>query len=101
MEDREAIQRLQYQYGFYLNNRMWHEIVDLFAEDGPSIQIGRRGTYIGKERIFHFMHEMLGQGRWGLLKDEIINHIQLQIASLPRRGHAQWLRAIHRRGRAQ
>jgi len=79
VEDREAIRRLQYQYGFYLDNRMWREVTDLFADETPSIEIGRRGTYVGKERIYVFMQEVLGQGRWGLLKNEIINHVQLQM----------------------
>ena len=79
VEDREAIERLQNQYGFYLDNRMWGEVGELFAEEGASIEIGRRGNYLGKERIHRFLHEVLGQGRWGLLKDEIINHIQLQM----------------------
>lgn len=79
MEDRDAIQRLQNMYGFYIDNRMWPELAELFAEDGASIEIGRRGNYIGKERIYRFLEDVLGGGRWGLLKDEIINHIQLQM----------------------
>lgn len=79
VEDREAIERLQNQYGFYLDNRMWREVGELFAENGASIEIGRRGNYLGKHRVHRFLHEVLGQGRWGLLKDEIINHIQLQM----------------------
>jgi hypothetical protein len=79
VEDRDAIERLQNQYGFYLDNRMWDEVADLFCDDAPSIEIGRRGNYIGKPRVRRFLHEVLGQGRWGLLRDEIINHIQLQM----------------------
>lgn len=78
VEDREAIERLQYQYGFYLDNRMWDEIVELFADTAPSIEIGQRGSYVGKARMRRFLCEVLGGGRWGLLKDEIIHHIQLQ-----------------------
>jgi hypothetical protein len=79
VDDRQAIERLQYQYGYYLDNRMWREVGDLFCEEGASIEIGRRGNYLGKDRIHRFLHEVLGQGRWGLVKDEIINHIQLQM----------------------
>lgn len=81
VEDRDEIERLQYQYGFYLDNRMWREIVDLFCDDDPSIEIGRRGSYVGKPRMQRFFTEVLGGGRWGLLKDEIINHIQLQMVT--------------------
>ena len=78
LEDRAAIERLQYQYGFYMDNRMVHELADLFTDDEPSIEIGRRGSYVGKERVRRFLIDVLCQGRWGLLRDEIINHIQLQ-----------------------
>jgi len=79
VEDRDAIQRLQNIYGYYIDNRMWRELADLFADQDASIEIGRRGNYIGKERIFRFLRDVLGGGRWGLLKHEIINHIQLQM----------------------
>lgn len=82
LEDKDAITRLQYQYGYYIDNRMWDAMVGLFADDSPlggaEIEIGQRGTYVGKARIHRFLEEVLGGGRWGLSKDEIIHHIQLQ-----------------------
>ena len=91
VEDREAVQRLQNNWGYLLDNRMFAELADLFAEDTPSIEIGRRGTYVGKARIHRFLEDVLGGGRWGLLKQEIINHIQLQfiITVDPDRVHAK------------
>jgi len=77
-EDRQEIERLQYIYGYYIDNRMWAEMAALFCEDTPSIEIGRRGRYIGKARVLRFLSEVLGGGRWGLLRNEIINHLQLQ-----------------------
>lgn len=79
VEDRDAIERLQNQYGFYIDNRMWDEMLALFADESPSIEIGQRGNYVGKLRIGGFLTDILGGGRWGLLKDEIIHHIQLQM----------------------
>jgi hypothetical protein len=78
LEDEREIARIQNIYGFYLDNRMWREIADLFAEDGE-IEIGRRGAYRGRERVHRFLEEVLGQGRWGLAREEIINHVQLQM----------------------
>ncbi len=77
-EDRQEIERLQYVYGYYIDNRMWDEMADLFCERSPSIEIGRRGRYVGKARIRRFLVEVLGGGRWGLVRHEIINHMQLQ-----------------------
>jgi hypothetical protein len=79
VEDREAIERLQNNWGYLIDNRMFDQMVGLFCDDTPSIEIGRRGTYVGKDRIHRFLLEVLGGGRWGLLKNEIINHMQLQL----------------------
>jgi hypothetical protein len=78
LEDEREIARLQNIYGFYLDNRMWGEIAALFCEDGE-IEIGRRGGYRGRVRVRRFLEQVLGQGRWGLLENEIIHHIQLQM----------------------
>lgn len=78
VEDREAIVRLQYQYGYYIDNRMWEEMAALFADGPCEMEIGQRGVYIGRDRILPFLRDVLGGGRRGLLRDEIIHHIQLQ-----------------------
>jgi hypothetical protein len=79
LQDKDEIQRLQFAYGFLLDNRMFREIADLFADEGAWIEIGGRGRYCGEERIHRFLLEVLGDGRWGLLKDEVINHVQQQM----------------------
>lgn len=78
LEDCAAIERLQYQYGYFMDNRMFDEMVDLFTDDAPWMEIGQRGRYIGKLRIARFLLEVLGAGRWGLLRNEVINHVQMQ-----------------------
>ena len=78
LEDRTAIERLQYAYGYFIDNRMFREMADLFCDEGSWIEIGQRGRYCGKERIHRFLLEVLGDGRWGLLRDEVINHVQQQ-----------------------
>lgn len=94
MEDRAAIERLQYQYGYYIDNRMWAEMSALFCDDAPEIEIGQRGVYVGKERINRFLEQVLGGGRRGLLKDEIIHHIQMQpIVTLDKGGETASCRA--------
>lgn len=79
LQDKDEIQRLQFAYGFLLDNRMFREIADLFATQDAWMEIGGRGRYLGKERIHRFLLEVLGEGRWGLLKDEVINHVQQQM----------------------
>lgn len=79
LEDRNAIERLQFAYGYYLDNRMFDEVAGLFADEGAWIEIGERGRYHGKDNVRCFLHEVLGGGRWGLLKNEVINHVQQQL----------------------
>lgn len=79
LEDKDEIRRLQYCYGYFMDNRMFREMVDLFADHGAWMEIGGRGRYEGRERIHAFLLEVLGDGRWGLLKDEVINHVQQQL----------------------
>jgi len=91
LQDKHEIERLQYCYGFFIDNRMFREMADLFADEGAWIEIGGRGRYHGKERIHQFLHEVLGEGRWGLAKDEAINHVQQQLLITvdPDRQHAR------------
>jgi hypothetical protein len=91
LQDKDEIERLQYSYGFFIDNRMFREMADLFADAGAYMEIGGRGLYRGKERIHQFLLEVLGEGRWGLARDEVINHVQQQmlITVDPGRLHAR------------
>ena len=90
LEDIETIKRLQRMYGYYIDNRLWDEMTELFTDDAV-IEIGQRGAYQGKEYIRVFLREVLGQGRTGLNRNEFINHMQLQgvVTVEPDRQHAQ------------
>jgi hypothetical protein len=79
LQDKDAIRELQYAYGYFIDNRMFREMADLFADHGAWMEIGNRGRYLGKERIHDFLLQVLGNGRWGLLRDEVINHVQQQM----------------------
>jgi hypothetical protein len=51
-------------------------MADLFSEPAAWMEIGARGRYEGREHTRAFLLRVLGDGRWGLLKDEVINHVQ-------------------------
>ena len=94
LEDRAEIERLQYAYGYFIDNRMFREMTDLFSDEGAWIEIGQRGRYRGKARIHRFLHQVLGEGRWGLLRDEVINHVQQQpIITVADNRQRAWSRA--------
>jgi hypothetical protein len=77
LESTAAIERLQRIYGYYLDNRMWKETVELFTDDAE-VEIGRRGVYRGREQLRTFFYDVLGQGRSGRARNELHNHIQIQ-----------------------
>ncbi len=52
LEDQDAIEDLQADYGYYFDKGLWDDVADLFTRDG-SFEYGQRGVYIGKERIRH------------------------------------------------
>jgi hypothetical protein len=79
LEDKNEIERLQYTYGYLIDNRMFREMADLFAEQGSWIEIGGRGRYHGRENIHRFLHDVIGSGRWGMIENEVINHVQQQL----------------------
>lgn len=76
LEDIGEIKRLQRIFGYYLDNAMWDQLTELFADDG-SIEIGLDGIYSGKERVRKYFHT-LGGGRVGLREGELNEHFQLQ-----------------------
>ncbi|MBN1241054.1 MAG: nuclear transport factor 2 family protein, partial [Gammaproteobacteria bacterium] len=50
LEDAKAVERLHNVYGYYLDDRRWDELADLFADDG-TLEMGQRGVYAGKARV--------------------------------------------------
>jgi hypothetical protein len=75
LEDINAIKRLQRAYGYYMDEALWDEAADLFAEDG-SIEIGLDGVYRGKRRVREYLYA-LGNGKAGLAPGQLNEHMQL------------------------
>ena len=76
LRDINAIKRLQRSYGYYLDNQMWDEIVDLFSDDG-SIEIALDGVYVGREHIRKYLYALSG-GQQGRPAGVLNEHFQLQ-----------------------
>lgn len=65
----DAVRNLQAAYGYYLDRKMWDDVVDLFADDG-AIEIAGIGTFTGKEGVRRAMERMGPQGlQHGQLND--------------------------------
>jgi hypothetical protein len=70
------IRRLQRAYGYYLDQALWDEMVDLFTADG-SIEIGLDGVYAGQKRIREYLYK-LGGGQRGLRPGQLSEHLIVQ-----------------------
>jgi hypothetical protein len=73
--DAKDIKRLQRAYGYYVDEALWDEVVDLFTADG-TIELGLDGIYVGKERVREYLYA-LGGGKAGLAAGELNEHFQL------------------------
>jgi hypothetical protein len=68
MTDESLVRNLQASYGYYVNRRMWDDVVDLFADDGV-YEVGGVGIYSGKTGVRNAMER---QGPAGLT-DGVLN----------------------------
>ena len=62
-EDIQEIEHLQMIYGYYFDNNMWAEILDLFSEENSeSVEIADHGLFRGKKGIRRIYWDMFGGG---------------------------------------
>lgn len=74
LADEAEVQNLQHAFGFYLDRRMWDDIVDLFADDG-TFEMSQMGVYQGKASIRRLLESF---GPQGLREGELNDQLQLQ-----------------------
>lgn len=74
LEDVDRIENLQAYFGYFFDKGLWHDATDTFAANG-SFEYGRRGVYIGKDRI---RRALLLFGPEGLANGYLNNHMMLQ-----------------------
>jgi hypothetical protein len=79
LRDESEIRQLQYRYGYFDEQFQWDRLLDLFADGDCSVEIGARGKYLGKERVGRFYREVIAQNRTQLSRNQIYNHLQLQM----------------------
>jgi hypothetical protein len=75
IEDSNAIKRLQRAYGYYMEEALWDEVLELFADDA-TLEFARDGVYAGKDRIREYLYA-LNDGRQGLREGQLQEHLQL------------------------
>lgn len=62
LEDIKQIERLQRLYGYYLDNHMKQEVIDLFSENTESIEVSDHGVFLGKQGVKNLFNGMFGGG---------------------------------------
>lgn len=75
VKDAQAIKRLQRSFGYYMEEGLIDEVVDLFA-DGATFEYARDGLYRGKERIRSYLLALNG-GQQGLREGQLSESLQL------------------------
>jgi len=61
LNDEDAVRNIQNAYGYYVDRRMWSDVVDLFADD-PVVEIAGAARYRGRTGVRRAMERMGPEG---------------------------------------
>ena len=64
-EDIQEIEHLQRLYGYYFDNGMFQEVMDLFSENVESVEITDHGVFKGRDSVMRMYSGMVGMKRPG------------------------------------
>ena len=80
LEDLNAIRRLQFSYGYYIDYCHYDDVINLFAEDGEVIFLsGIYKGHAGIRRLYcDWIQQLFNQGREGADDGFLFDHIQMQ-----------------------
>ena len=80
LEDIQAIRRLHWAYGYYIDFNRPDEVADLFAEDGAVVFLS--GEYVGKKGVKRLYGDWIAGrftgGRPGPVNGLLLDHFQMQ-----------------------
>ncbi len=78
-EDIQEIEHLQRIYGYYFDNNMWAQIVDLFSDNAESVEIVDHGVFYGKKGVRRVYWDMFNGGDKGRVNPPWNQYIVMQI----------------------
>jgi hypothetical protein len=81
VEDAQAVRRVQFAYGYYMDKGLYQEVVDLFADDGEVRFMGAifRGKQRGVKRLYiDRFRRVFTNGRNAPAYGFMLEHLQLQ-----------------------
>jgi hypothetical protein len=71
LNDEDAVRNVQHAYGYYVDRKMWDDVVDLFAGEA-AVEVNHVGTFVGREGVRRAMERM---GPAGLKHGELNDHL--------------------------
>lgn len=99
VDDYNSLRNLQQMYGYYYDEALWDQVIDLFADDA-TLEVGSHGVYAGKASIRRYYFGLTG-GRQGLVHGQLNNQLQLSpvitLSADGTRAQARW-RAVMQDG---
>jgi hypothetical protein len=75
LQDLTEVEIVQNAYGYYVDKAQWRSLADLFDDDA-TLEIGGKGVFLGKARVFEYM--TVGLGSIGPKDGSLIDHQQFQ-----------------------
>jgi hypothetical protein len=79
LNDEDAVRNLQHAYGYYVDRRMWTDVVDLFVPDGV-VTIAGGGEHIGRAGVRRAMERMGPEGLgYGQLNERPIFDVVVEV----------------------
>jgi hypothetical protein len=79
LNDEDAVRNVQHAYGYYVDRKMWDDVVDLFAED-CAVEVHGVGVFRGRKGVREVMERMGPAGlRHGQLNDRPIFDTIVQV----------------------
>ncbi|RYZ65641.1 MAG: nuclear transport factor 2 family protein, partial [Proteobacteria bacterium] len=75
LQDLTEVEIVQNAYGYYVDKAQWRSLADLFDDDA-TLEIGGKGVFTGKARVFEYM--TVGLGPIGPRNNSLIDHQQFQ-----------------------
>ena len=75
LEDLTEVEIVQNAYGYYVDKAQWRSLANLFDDDA-TLEIGGKGVFLGRERVFEYM--TTGLGPIGPTEGLLYDHQQFQ-----------------------
>jgi hypothetical protein len=79
LNDEDAVRNVQHAYGYYVDRKMWDDVVDLFAND-VAVEVNSVGVFVGRDGVRRAMERMGPAGlKHGQLNDHLLFDTIVQI----------------------